>query len=332
VKRYVLAGDVGGTKTDLALYSLEPKRVEHVREQSFRSAAHASLEEILRAFLKDEPVAAAAFGIPGPVIDERVVTTNLPWPDVTAAGVGKALGVPSAKVALLNDLETTAHGALCLPAEEFQTLNRGVTRRGNGAVIAAGTGLGQAFLYWDGQSHRPSATEGGHADFAPSNRLESELLDFVRDELEGGHVSWERIVSGPGLHTIFRFLTRVRKFPVEPRVRAALEKAEDPSAVIGKAGVEGGCVACVEALDLFVSLYGAQAGNLALTVMATGGIYIGGGIVTKILPRMAGFMKSFVDKGRYHQLLSEIPVAVILNPRASRIGAAVLARRLAERD
>lgn len=330
--RYALAGDVGGTKTDLALYALggdgkNTPGLELVREAAYPSTSHAGLEEILAAFLAlgPERPAAAAFGIPGPVIDEVVVTTNLPW-RIEAADIGRAIGTPH--VRLMNDLETTAFGALFLQPEEFHVLNAGKERRGNRAVIAAGTGLGQAFLYWNGRQHVPSATEGGHTDFAPRDEREIELLRFLRQKF--GRVSFERVVSGMGIANLWEFVTRFEKKQPGELVRKRLAAGENVGAVVGEAGVAGTDPLCTEVIDWMVRLYGAQAGNLALTVMATGGVYVGGGIVVKILPRIlaGGFLQSFRAKGRYEAFMDDLPVKIILNPRASRIGAAEAARAM----
>ena len=330
--RYALAGDVGGTKTDLALYALgggdrDTPGLELVREAAYPSAKHRDLEEILATFiaLGPERPAAAAFGIPGPVIDEVVVTTNLPW-RIEAAQIAKTIGAPH--VRLMNDLETTAFGALFLQPDEFQVLNAGKNRRGNRAVIAAGTGLGQAFLYWNGRQHIPSATEGGHTDFAPRDEREIELLRFLRQKF--GRVSFERVVSGMGIANLWEFVTRFEKKEPGDAVKKRLAAGDDVGAVVGEAGVAGTDAVCADVLDWMIRLYGAQAGNLALTVMATGGVYVGGGIVVKILPRLlnGGFMQAFRGKGRYEAFMDEIPVRVILNPRASRIGAAEAARAM----
>ena len=348
---HVLAGDIGGTKTNLALYALEGgDTLRLVRESSFPSAQYAGLEDVIADFfarevspeprsftgeVSPEPplrsretdvvIAAGAFGIAGPVLDGRVEATNLPW-TVDASDIRQAIG--GGQVRLMNDLEATAYGALFLPADEILTLNAGKPRRGNCAVIAAGTGLGQAFLFWDGQDYRPVATEGGHVDFSPRNDTEVALLHFLRKQ-HNGRVSYERVLSGPGLVSIFNFLHQVLQRPVAETLRARLH-AEDAAAVIGEAGVTGSCRTCAEAVDLFVSLYGAQAGNLALTVMSVGGVYIGGGIVTKLLPKMTagGFMRSFTDKGRFSQLLRDMPVRIILNPKAAQVGAAHSAIRM----
>lgn len=328
---HVLAGDIGGTKTNLALYALEGRDgVSLVREASFSSAKYAGLEDVIADFRSgetDAAIAAGAFGIAGPVLDGRVETTNLPW-KVDAPGIRRAIG--GGRVRLMNDLEATAYGALFLPAAEILILNTGKPRRGNRAVIAAGTGLGQAFLFWDGQGYRPAATEGGHVDFPPRDEKEVELLRFLRKQ-HNGRVSYERILSGPGLVSIFNFLQQVLQRPVVETLRGRMQ-TEDAAAVIGEAGVAGTCRTCVEAVDMFVSLYGAQAGNLALTVMSVGGVYIGGGIVTKLLPKMTdgGFMQSFTDKGRFSQLLQDMPVRIILNPKAAQVGAAHAARELGQ--
>jgi len=327
--RYVLAGDIGGTKTNLAVYSLQGlERPSLVREASFPSKDYDGLGSVVREFLAagDQKLAAAAFGIAGPVIDDAVATTNLPW-KVDARQLARQLGCE--RVRLMNDLETTAYGAMILAPEDLHTLNAGVERAGNRAIIAAGTGLGQAFLLWDGTRHRPSGTEGGHVDFAPRDDKEAALLGFLRRQYP--RVSYERVVSGPGLVNIFRFLTEALGRPVDQALRERM-RTEDPSAVIGDAGVAGSCPTCVEAVEMFVAVYGAQAGNLALTVMALGGVYVGGGIVTKLLPKMTAgaFVRAFTAKGRYAGLMKEIPVRVILNPKTAQLGAAEAARTLVE--
>ncbi len=325
----VLAGDIGGTKTALSLHQLgDDGAITQLRAQTFPSREFAGLEQVISAFLDGrETVTAAAFGIAGPVVDDAVRTTNLPW-HVERRRLSQLLG--GAPVRLMNDLESTAFGALFLPQNELLVLNPGVARPGHRAVIAAGTGLGEALLHWDGSAHTPVATEGGHADFAPRTTTEDALLAFLRRRF-GTHVSYERVVSGPGLHNVFQFLDEELGRPVAPEIRSRMA-AEDPSAVIGEAAVAGACPTCREAVELFLDAYGAQAGNLALTAMATGGVYVGGGIVTKLVPlvRDSAFMRAFVAKGRYTELMSEIPVAVILNPRTALIGAIRAASALAK--
>jgi glucokinase len=324
---YILAGDIGGTKTALALYAVDDGGgLTLARERTFASRQFAGLEQVIADFLPSsgETIAAAAFGIAGPIVDDAVTTTNLPW-HVVRRDLARALG--DAAVRLMNDLESTAYGALFLARDDVVTLNAGIARAGHRAVIAAGTGLGQAFLYWDGRVHAPVATEGGHADFAPRSPLEDDLLRSLRARF--GRVSYERLVSGPGLHNIFQFLDDELHRPVAAELRARM-LAGDPSAVIGEAAVAGTCPTCREAVDMFLGAYGAQAGNLALTVMATGGVYVGGGIIAKLLPLVAasGFMDAFVAKGRYRTLMTEIPVQIILNPRTALLGATHAARAL----
>jgi glucokinase len=251
--------------------------------------------------------------------------TNLPW-RVEAPALGRAIGCPS--VRLMNDLEATAFGALFVDDDDMLTLNPGHPGVGNRAIIAAGTGLGQALLVWDGKRYHPSATEGGHADFAPRDDREVELLCFLRQRY--GRVSWERVLSGPGLHNVFRFLDEALHRPVAAATRARLE-GEDPAAVIGELGVGGGCPTCVEAVEWFVGLYGAQAGNLGLAAMAVGGLYLGGGIVTKLLPKIreGRFLEALVAKEPHRALLERMPVYVLLNPKTAQLGAAYAAAELA---
>ena len=322
----VLAGDVGGTKTNLAIYAIDRAgRLSLERERQFRSSEYSGLEKVIHEFLADErgKVRGAAFGVAGPVLNGRVKTTNLPW-TVRTASLERAAG---SRVRLLNDLEATAYGGLFAGRKDVDWLVPGVKRPGNLAVIAAGTGLGQALLYWDGARHRPVATEGGHADFAPRNDKELALLVYLQKRF--ARVSYERVLSGPGLVNIFSFLADELGRPASPDVRARLQH-EDPGAVIGEAGVAGTCATCSEAVDTFVSIYGAQAGNLALTVMSTAGVLIGGGIAVKLLPKMksGAFVSAFVDKGRYREFMSRIPIAVLLDPKTALVGAGHAAAEL----
>jgi len=211
------------------------------------------------------PIAAAAFGIAGPVVDDAVVTTNLPW-HIRASALRTKLGTPH--VRLLNDLEATAYGALVLPADKLHALNVGVARTGNRAVIAAGTGLGQALLFWDGARHVPVATEGGHTDFAPRDAVEHDLLRWLERKYDG-HVSYERTVSGHGLVNIFTFLDEHAHMPVSAETRRRLEH-EDPAKVIGELGTTGACATAVAAVERFVGIYGAQAGNVRAGVHGEG--------------------------------------------------------------
>jgi glucokinase len=315
----LLAGDIGGTKTHLALYRVAATSIELLRESSYASAAYPGLQVLARDFLGEAPppIEAASFGIAGPVEDGEVRATNLPW-HISGAEFGRELQIPH--VLLANDLETTALGAVTRPPGELSTLQAGKPRRGHRAVIAAGTGLGQAYMFWDGERHRTAATEGGHADFAPRTEREAELLRYLLGKFS--RVSYERLLSGRGLGNIFGFVRDVLGLPVSPEVAARLER-DDPGAVVGQAGVAGTCPACTEAVEIFLTLYGAQAGNLALTVNALGGVYVGGGIIVRLLPRLApqNFIAGFCTKGRFSTLVAEIPVHIVLNPKAALLGA-----------
>jgi len=260
-------------------------------------------------------------GVAGPVVDGRCVATNLPWV-VDERRLSAAAGAP---VKLINDLEAAAHGVLTLPAEQFLALQPGAAKPGgNLALIAAGTGLGQALVVTDGQGYRVVPSEGGHADFAPADELQVDLLRYLRAEF--GHVSWERILSGPGLANIYHFLQARAGHAAPDWLRARLQR-EDPGAVIGEVGLAGRDPVCAEALDLFVSIYGAQAGNLALETLALGGLVVGGGIAPKIKSKLADgrFMAAFRAKGRMEPLLASIPVRAALDARAGLLGAAHVA-------
>ena len=326
----ILAGDIGGTKTVLSLYERAEAGLRQVREETFPSQEHDSLEEILEAFLKDERgflPRAACLGVAGAVIEGKSNVTNLPW-QLDERVLERATGVSHVK--LLNDLEASAHGMLHLKDDELSVLNRGAepARNGNIAVIAAGTGLGEAILFWDGEQHQAIASEGGHADFAPRTDEEIELLKYLRKKY-AGHVSYERVLSGPGFFNIYSFL-RDTGYAPEPDWLTVRLKTDDPSVAVTKAGLEDQEPLSVRTLELFASLYGAEAANLALKCLAVGGVYISGGIAPKILPTLkAGhFMKGFTDKGRFSGLVESMPVSVALNPRTPLLGAAHHALRL----
>jgi glucokinase len=318
----ILAGDIGGTKTVVTLFERVDGALRSARTDVYSSADHGGLEEILDAFLAGEKEVpeAVGFGVAGPVIAGRATLTNLPWPDLEAGELAAHIGVSD--TLLLNDLQAAAYGMLVLPEADTLQLNPGVKadRRANMAVVAAGTGLGEALLVWDGARYVAVATEGGHADFAPRSDDEIALLRFLRQEF--GRVSYERILAGPGLHNVYRF-ERSRSEP-EPAWLSERMLREDPGAVVSEVALAGGDGACARALDLFVSLYGAEAGNLALKVLALGGVWIGGGIAPKILPALqrGSFMESFAAKGRFTELLHRIPVRVATNPEAPILGAA----------
>lgn len=317
----ILAADIGGTSSRLAYFDSAGNTLTLLVEKRFPSQESGSLEEVVSRFTTGQGLVAerACFGIAGPVLQGRVRTPNLPW-SVDAGELARILKLPS--VRLINDLEANAYGIDLLEPDDLAVLNRGIPDlTGTIAVVSAGTGLGEALAYWDGAAHRPLRSEGGHADFAPRNELETELLLFLRTE--HGRVSTERVVSGPGLRNIYRFLRDGRHLPETASVVEAM-RSGDQSAAITRSALAGECPLCDQTLDLFVSLYGAEAGNVALRTLATGGIYLGGGIAPKIIERLKGpgFMLAFTSKGRLSPLLEDIPVRVILNDRTALLGAA----------
>ena len=342
----ILAGDIGGTKTNLALYDWKTERVDPIREQTFISADYKALEDILDEFLNPPPepseknddasqdvpaeqeplvLDAACFGIAGPVIENTSKTTNLPWV-VDGAALSKRFKIPH--VRLLNDLEATAYGMLVLRPDEAEVLNAGTPPKTKGAMalIAAGTGLGEAILFWDGTQYKPMPSEGGHSSFAPTTDLEIELLRYLR--IQYTHVSYERVLSGMGLHAIYEFLRDTKKN--EPTWLAEKIKVGDPAAIIADAGLKKQAEIAMQALDMFATIYGSEAGNLALKAMALDAVYVGGGIAPKLLAKLKDgmFMKAFTDKGRYKKLLATIPVRVITNPKAALLGAASVAAHM----
>jgi glucokinase len=317
----VIAGDIGGTKTRLGLFEVAGSGLTRLEEQTYASAEYAGLSEIVAAFLAAAHAACerAAFAIAGPVAGRTARTTNLPWL-IDADAMESELAL--APVHLLNDLEAVAYGVFELAADDFLTLNQGKPGvAGNAAIIAAGTGLGMAGLVWDGARHMPFPSEGGHADFAPADARQLELARFLARQL--GHVSKERVLSGPGLVNIFRFLLHSTGSE-NPAWLIEAEQTGDPAAAIASAAGALSSRLAKQALDLFAAVYGAEVGNLALTMMATGGVYLGGGIAPKIVEtlREPPFMNAFLAKGRLRPVLEAIPVRVILNDRAALIGAA----------
>ncbi len=348
----IIAGDIGGTKTHLALFDWKKDRVDPLRLESFHSADYTSLEDMLTEFLapptapqsiddvaaekgdaveverpaeKPQKIDAACFGIAGPVIENRCQTTNLPWV-IDGATLAKQFDIPN--VRLLNDLEAMAYGILLLRPNEVEILNVGTPPAQNQALalIAAGTGLGESILFWNGLRYQPMPSEGGHADFAPNNDNEIELLRHLRSSYL--HVSYERVLSGPGLHAIYDYVRDSKKN--EPTWLAEQIKAGDPAAAIAEAGLKGQADIAKQALDLFASIYGAEAGNLALKGMTLNGVYVGGGIAPKLLAKLKDgtFMKSFTNKGRYKRLMTSIPVKVVMNQKTALLGAASVAASL----
>ena len=322
-KAAVLAGDIGGTKTLLGLYRVEGGAPTLLREKHYATRDFKTLEEVASDFLSGAwAIDAACFGVPGPIIGGVSHATNVPW-TMEERALARALGVPGAR--LINDLEATAYGMLHLQESEIAVLQRGdpPAARAPIAVIAAGTGLGEAGLMplEDGR-WRSIATEGGHADFAPRGREQIELLEYLGDEFD--HVSFERVLSGPGLVNIYKFL-KARAPGAEPQWLAdEFARDDDAAAVISEAALKGRDPRCVEALRIFTDIYGAEASNLALKFMALGGVYVGGGIAPKILATLSagGFVRAFLAKGRLDKVLARIPVWVSLNPAAALMGAA----------
>jgi glucokinase len=289
----ILAGDVGGTKVHLALYDFINGQLQYSRDARYPAKDYSGLEEIVREFLGADQVSSACFGVPGPVRDGRLRLTNLPW---------------------TLDSRELAHN---LKIDHVFLINR--------ALIAAGTGLGEGILIWNGKLHTPYPSEGGHVDYAPRNEDEIDLLRFLKQKYNG-RISFERVVAGMGLTSIYEFLRDVRGME-EPVWLAERIASEDPNAVITELALSAKSELCEKALDMFVSAYGAEAGNLALKVLSIGGLYIGGGIAPRILEKLKDgtFMKAFTDKGRLSQLLINMPVRVILESRAALLGAAAYA-------
>lgn len=332
---YVLAGDVGGTKANLGLFELADGIPRLARFAAFRSPEFPGLASMIAAFLGgaagDEPggepwqgrIEAACFGIPGPVIENRARTPNLAW-EVDGLLVGAEAGFPV--VCLINDLVATAEGIPLLGDGEVAVLQEGHPEPlGNRALVAAGTGLGMALLPWIGDRWVPVPSEGGHMDFAPRTEEEVRLMRYLRERY--GRVSVERVLSGPGLFNLYNFLRDVEHIPEEPAVREAIAATPDPARVIGETALAGTCPLCSKALGMLVATYGATAGNVALVGTATGGLYLGGGIAPKILPRLREglFLQTFTAKGRFVPYLERVPVKVILNDRAALLGAARVA-------
>ncbi len=327
----ILAGDIGGTKCNLALYEIQGKSHRKIFDQRYESREFPAFEGMISKFLLDtraemkdaggHAIEAAGFGVAGPVIDRRVKATNLPW-IVDASALAAQLATPH--VVLLNDLEATAHSLALMAPSELSTLNRGTpSPQSTQALLAAGTGLGEAVLFWGGKQHVVASSEGGHVDFAPRTEQEIELLRYMKKKNE--FVSVELILSGRGFRTIHTFLDASVQHPSfeDPEADAAPE--------ITRLALEGKCPVCVQTLDLWVSMYGAEAGNLALKVLARGGVWVAGGIAVKIRKKMEDgtFFRSFCEKEKFAALLAQIPIQMVLNEEAPLVGAMSQAIRAA---
>lgn len=321
----ILAGDIGGTKAQLALFPPGAEPRTPAIEERVPTAGSPSLEAILRGFLERTGArpTRCVLGIAGPVAENRCITTNLPW-HADGEALSRELGTP---VTLLNDLEATGWGLPTLGESDLVTLQPGVATAGNRALIAAGTGLGEAILHWTGRAWHPMPSEGGHTDFGPRGALEDELLHWLRGKY--GRVSYERILSGPGLVNLYRFFRDTKRGDEPAEVALRFDSAPDPAAVVTETALDGSCERARLALDKFVDVYGAEAGNLALKALALGGVYLGGGIAPKLLPVLTRgrFVRAFFEKGRLSPVLSRIPVSVILDPKTAVWGAHVFARR-----
>jgi glucokinase len=329
----ILAGDVGGTKVHLALYDFTDGHLHPLRDKKFPAHQFSSLDEVVNKFLsgedaapatKREDILAACFGCPGPVREGRLKLTNLPWV-LDVRDLSRSLSIRH--VFLINDLEANGYGIPELAPDRIYTLHQGdPDAEGHRGLVSAGTGLGEALLIWDGKKHNPIPSEGGHCDFAARSNREIAMLEYLRSTLKG-RVSFERVVSGMGIQNIYRFLRDVEKLD-EPKWLCDRMAAEDPNVVIGECAEDGSSSICFETMKTFASAYGAEAGNLALKVLATGGTYLGGGIAPKRLKSLQNgfFMQAFLDKGRMSPLLQSIPVRIILDENCALLGAAAYAR------
>lgn len=316
----ILAGDIGGTNARLAYFQPQNGHLRLVSERVFPSREHSELGEIVSRFVNDSGTQpeAACFGIAGPVRNGRVETSNLPWV-IEQSRLAKQIHLPA--TLLINDLEASAWGIGALSEADLVPLNGVSGTTGNQAVIAPGTGLGEAGLYWDGSRHHVFACEGGHTDFAPQGELQIELLRFLKTRF--GHVSYERILSGPGLVNVYEFLRDIGHGKESSELATTMQ-SHDPAAAISHAALAGTDKLAEQALDLWIAVYGAESSNWALKAMATGGLYLAGGITPKILPKLKGplFMQAFLEKGRMRPLVESMPVHVVTNEKAGLLGAA----------
>jgi glucokinase len=319
---HLLAGDIGGTKSNIAIFAVDGNHLVLQRSERYPSSDFPGLNAILREFLEagpEIPLLAAGFGVPGVVHDGQAKPTNLSW-GVDAKTISAEFGIPY--VGLLNDLAANAYGISQLKPKDFVTLQTGAPQPvGNRCIISPGTGLGQAGLFWDGRHHRVWANEGGHADFAPRNDLEIALLEHLIKRY--GHVSCERVVSGMGIENVYEFLRDTGRGTELPAVAGAM-LTESPGEVISHFADTGKCPMCVKTVEIFMGCFGAEAGNAALKAMAIGGVYLGGGIPVKMLHHLQGtsFLHAFNAKGRLSSLMQSMPVNVILNDDAALLGAA----------
>jgi glucokinase len=331
----ILAGDIGGTNARLGLFAgAGDFRV--IAEAKYPTREASGLEELILRFFEQQKIGSksktpnhpqhgivsACFSMAGPIREGRCQMTNVPW-IVDGPKLSKTLAIP--KISLINDIAAHAHGLHLLQAKDLAVLQPGLQQMGNQAMVFAGTGLGEAGVFWNGLQCHPLAGEGGHVDFAPRNELEIKL--FLHLQKKYGHVSYERIVSGPGLYEVYQFLIESNLAPASAEVELSMQKM-NPSLVITKVGKTGTDIACTKALDLFLSIYGAECGNVALKFLSLGGLYIGGGVITHLAEAVqkSSFLSSFCDKGRFKTLLQSIPVSIVLTGKTALLGAAMVAR------
>src|SRR6516162_7226409 len=319
----ILAGDIGGTNARLAAFETEGSRLQCVVEKVYPSKDHDGLREIVADFVKTEgiPAQSACFGVAGPVRGGRSKISNLPWV-IDSRELATQLRLRT--VGLINDLEALAYGLAVLESKDFVTISEGVCDAdGNMAVVSAGSGLGEAGLYWDGFRHHPFACEGGHTEFAPKNDVEIELLEYLMRKYGHQHVSYERILSGPGVQKVYEFLRDTGKEEEPAWLQEQLATARDIPALISELALNDKAPICNRAISIFISVFGSEAGNCALKFMGTGGVFVAG-IAGKIVPKLkeGGFMDSFLDKGRMKSLLEMVPVKIVLNDDSGLIGAA----------
>ena len=317
----ILAGDIGGTKSNIGLFDVQQGKLNRVAHERYLSRQHAGLQEIVQDFLNKNPakIDAASFGVAGPVVDNRVHGTNLPW-IVDGAAAAAQLGLP--RVRILNDLEATAFGVGVLSPSDLVTIYEGVPlRTATCVVIAAGTGLGEAILFWDGKQHLAMGTEGGHADFAPHTPQQAKLWEFLRERDD--YVSIEIILSGRGFQNVHEFLDPSVKHP------GFDDPTQDPAPGITQRGLSGECPVCAATLDLWTEIYGSEAGNFAVRTLARGGIYVAGGIAVKVLPKLKDgrFAAAARDKEKMRDFLAHVPIYVVLNEEAPLLGAAYVASK-----
>lgn len=317
----LLAGDIGGTKIVLALYSQDGVSPVAIKKSRFASQDYASLAEVVAQFLGNsaDTVERASFGIAGPVVNGVARATNLAW----VVDAGELSAQIQAPVRLLNDLAAIAHAIPFLPLSDQEVLNVGKpVFQGALAVVAPGTGLGEAFLTSSGSRYHVHASEGGHSSFSPTNMLQMELLQFLQERFD--HVSFERVCSGNGIPNLYAFLKETKKYSEPNWLAEALNQTTDPTPLIVEVGVEKRAEICIAALDLFAQILANEAGNMALKTLADGGVYLAGGMPGRILPflRKAQFLHAFTQKGRFAEMLQNIPVHVVLNPESALFGAA----------